>query len=276
MCNTNQTLREYRLLSYVNDGFGLESRSVYLFRSGMIIQLLRAWAQNKKIDLLIDIGCSTGHITKAMSDLVREIHAVDANASSLEKIQVNNVKTIQDTLPRLAKLVPNTADAVMSFGTLYYLDKEDLKIAAARICELLKPGGYFIFNDDDGNVTEFEHLLSHCFCKESVLSAPVSIRQKFLPDKMFWAIEHRFLFYRAIFRALEDPDFDSEVELSPFKNGRVVQICLKHRWLKYCLWTAYPLRVMAKLIWANPILLRLFWIKKQPLQYLWVYRKFSD
>ena len=272
MNTIKKTLQLYKLLGYIDDGFGLESRSVYLFRSNVIVDLLQDWAKDKRIDTLVDIGCSSGYITMRIKNIAQNIVAVDVDEVALSRIQGENIKTVQDTLPALAALPLQNADVVIALNTLYYLDKNDTEKSVARIKELLTNEGYFIV-DYVPKMKEIKNIISQRFQLVDVLQMPFSLNCRLNPDRLFWLIENRFIFCESLFRALKDQNWNIESDFSEHKDRRLTRVCLKYTWLENLIWMFAPLRIAARMIWANQFLLRLFCLKKQRMDYLWVYKK---
>jgi len=274
MNKTKKAEQFYQLLGYVDDGFCAEKRAVYVFRCQMIVKLLKTWAQKRNINKLIDIGSSSGFITERIQDVAHQIIAVDADKKALSKIKSKKIKLVKANLPALASVKQSGADIVISFGTLYYLDFDDLEIAIRRIRDLLLPGGFFIVGKEE-NTNEISTIIKKEFQLVDVCSSPVSIRNEKLIDYLFWAIEARFLFCKALLTAQKSEDWDIGSDFSEHKNRPIVKLCLRYSFVENFLWVFWPLRFIARLIWGNKFLFKLLCVRKQPMDYLWVYQKCS-
>lgn len=99
-------------------------------------------------DTVLDYGCATGIISNAISDKVKEIHAIDISSKMIEiaktkagERSIKNVNYAQATIFD-ERYLKESFNVILAFRILHML--EDTQAVIRRINELLKPGGIFI------------------------------------------------------------------------------------------------------------------------------------
>ena len=98
-------------------------------------------------DSCLDVGCSTGHFSRKLSDLFQRVVAVDISHTAVERAKLN-YPTIDfhcDTLPHL-KFGSGTFKVVTCLEVLYYLDRDVLDPALREISRLLSSNGFVVFS----------------------------------------------------------------------------------------------------------------------------------
>jgi len=99
-------------------------------------------------DTVLDYGCATGIISNAISDKVKEIHAIDISPKMIEiartKASERNISNIYYAHATIfdERYRKESFDVILAFRILHVLD--DIRAVIRRINELLKPGGIFI------------------------------------------------------------------------------------------------------------------------------------
>lgn len=269
---TLEVIQHYAIESYGLPGSNMEKRSAYQFRRAQIAEAFHRWAKGRSIQAIVDIGSSTGFLTRKIKTAARKVTAVDVNRKVLDAIQDPDIATVQDTLPQLQHLPDSSADVVISTDTLYYLSEQDIQIAVRRIHDILQPGGYLIFNDN-GNAAALSQYLTSSFRHDATLQSPQTLKGSPNFDKLYWMIEAKYLFCRGVFKALGDPAFDPVRDLSELRERKLVQLCTQHPALRYLLWLAWLPRMLARQLWSSSLLLRLFCVADRPSDCLWVYQK---
>ncbi len=273
--DTLEITQHYAIESYGLPGSNMEKRSSYQFQRSQIADAFHRWAIGKTIHTLIDIGSSTGFLTRKIKSVAQKVIAVDVNQKVLDAINDPDVTPVQDILPSLARLENASADVVISTDTMYYLSEQDIQIAVRRIHEILKPGGYLVFNDN-GNAAALSQHLSASFHHNATVETPQTLRNSPNFDRIYWAVEDKYLFCQGVFNALADPKFDAKKDLSELRTRKLVQLCLGKPWLEHVLWLAWIPRMVARFFWSNNLLLQLFCVRNEPSDCLWVYQKKPD
>jgi SAM-dependent methyltransferase len=270
--NTLQIIQRYAIESYATPGSNMTLRSAYRFRRALIAQSFLHWANGKRFDTLIDIGCSTGFLTKKLKVAATRTIAVDANQMVLQVIDDPDIVAVADSLPDLARLHDASADVVVSTDTLYYLGSGDVEKAIDRIYAILRPEGFLVFNDN-GNAVDLCSRLEGRFWHVETTMASMALKEAPDFDFLYWLVEAKYVFLRGIFNALDDPTFDPSVQLSEWQHRRLVKTCLDNRWIGSMLWLAWPVRFVARLIWSNDWLLRSLCTEQKATQCLWIWQK---
>lgn len=110
---------------------------VYEYGKGLIPLL-----QPQHGELILDLGCGTGHLTHIIAESGAHVIGIDSSASMIE--------TAQSSYPQLEFQVRDARDfsfaspfdAIFSNATLHWIPEAEQ--AARRIAAALKPGGRFI------------------------------------------------------------------------------------------------------------------------------------
>lgn len=270
--STSGVVQRFLVEGYGLPGSNMEARSAYQFNRGLIAAAFAAWARTQHFETLIDIGSSTGFLTRKLKPFATHVVAVDADPRVLAHIEDDDIRTIEDQLPELKHIEDQSADIVVSTDTLYYLEDADAVRAIERISEVLRSGGYLVLNDNlmarrlAGKLERWFHLVERIDSSTSLKSWPNV-------DYVYWLIENRYLTCLGVFNALKDPSFDPDVQLSEIKNRGLVKLCLQHRWLRFALPLTWPLRRLARLVWSSNWLLRTFCVQDVPSPCLSVFRR---
>lgn len=261
--STNGVMQRFLVEGYGLPGSNMEARSAYQFNRGLIASAFADWARPRRFETLIDIGSSTGFLTRQLKPFAAHVIAVDADPRVLACIEDNDIQTIEDRLPELARIQDDSADIVVSTDTLYYLEEADALRALERIAAILRSGGYLVLNDNllAGRLAG---QLDRWFRPVQRIESPNSLKSWPNLDRLYWFVENRYLTCLGVFNALRDPGFDPEVQLSEIKNRGLVGLCLRHRWLRIALPLTWPVRCIARLLWSNNWLLRTFCVQDVP------------
>ena len=269
---TLAVIQRYVIESYGQPGSNMESRSYYQFTRRQIATCFKEWARDKHVDVLVDIGSSTGFLTREIKQSAKRTIAVDANAHVLAKIIDPDIEKIQDYLPELKQLKNHLANVVTCTDTLYYLTDLQLERALLRISEILTDSGYLIFNDN-GNVDRLTEKLAVNFDLAATLTSPISVKSSPSFDQAYWWIESRYLLCLGVHRALNDPDFNPERDTSQIRQWALIRYCLRYRWIGHLLPLLFPIRAIARFFWSNDWLFRNFCTEEKTSRCLLVYQK---
>lgn len=270
MADQSATEQRYAIEGYASPSSYMDQRSAYQFTRRQIAAAIEAWADGRTFDRLVDIGSSTGFLTKRIKHLARRVVALDASEKALAAIADPDIETVEDRLPELGSLAEESVDLVVCTDTLYYLSDEDLAASMARIAAILRPGGYLVFNRNEG-IDRIAGEAGKHLRETARLTGEHQLSLD--PDRLFWLVESRYMFVKGLFRALRDPRFDRNAGLSELMDFRTVRLCLRHPWLENWLVLAWPVRRLARFIWSNDRLLNAFCVVRRPATLLWVYRK---
>lgn len=101
----------------------------------------------KPSDIVLDFGCATGAISKAIAEHVNRIHAIDISSKMIEIAKTKNSAKLQNIEYKHASIsdksiTEESFDTILAFYILHLLD--DPNEAANRLNQLLKPGGLLI------------------------------------------------------------------------------------------------------------------------------------
>lgn len=265
-------MQRFLVEGYGLPGSNMEARSAYQFNRGLIASAFAGWAETQRFETLIDIGSSTGFLTRQLKPFAAHVIAVDADPRVLARIADEDIQTIEDRLPELGRLQDNSADIVVSTDTLYYLEDADALRALERIAAILRRGGYLVLNDNllAGRLAD---KIERWFRPALRIESPSSLRSWPNLDRFYWFVENRYLTCLGVFNALKDPGFDPDLQLSEIKNRGLVKLCLRHQWLRFALPLTWPVRRIARLLWSNNWLLRTFCVQDVPTPCLSVFRR---
>ena len=127
-------------------GRGLMRVSGYLFTVAEIARLLDLETQ----DRLVDVGCGAGLIPLSLSPWVESIKAFDISPTLLDRARKNllGVGNVTCDFGELCSIpIPDSsADKLLAYSVLQYLDSEQSIVAAMReVYRVLKPGGCALF-----------------------------------------------------------------------------------------------------------------------------------
>jgi SAM-dependent methyltransferase len=103
---------------------------------------------------VLDVGCGTGRpITRALLDSGVSVVGVDSSARMLERFRVNcPTATAIESQIQSCDFVRMTFDAAIAWGVLFHLEHAEQRKAIAKVSEVLKRGGLFLFTSgqEDG------------------------------------------------------------------------------------------------------------------------------
>ena len=102
----------------------------------------------KEGDVVFDYGCGTGSLSIAISNKVKEIHAIDISSKMLDIARqridekgIKNIKIKKSTIDNI-EFSPGSYDVVIAVNIFHFID--DVRGDLSRIYEILKPDGLLI------------------------------------------------------------------------------------------------------------------------------------
>lgn len=120
------------------------------------------WYERRKRDLalavlarerygrVLDVGCSTGALTKALAERADDVVAVDASASALDIARRDSPESITwvcDQVPNAVDSVSGRFDLVVLSEVLYFLTPMELWLTLGAVLGRLAPGGELLLVD---------------------------------------------------------------------------------------------------------------------------------
>ncbi len=116
------------------------------------------WADDPLgVRTVLDVGCGTGLMAKALTDRGYEVVGVDASADMLARAHQllgPGAQLYERTLPNLA--VDGVFDAAIStFDALNYVTADELRASFREIVARLRPGGWLVFDLHTDAMLEF-------------------------------------------------------------------------------------------------------------------------
>ena len=114
--------------------------------------LILAMLPQQHCGRVLDVGCSTGRLTQELAPRAERVVAVDQSGAALQRAQqrpLRNVTWVQARLPgqwqeMLAAAQKTPFDLVLISEVGYFLDGSDLMELAARVDDVLAPGGHVL------------------------------------------------------------------------------------------------------------------------------------
>jgi SAM-dependent methyltransferase len=104
---------------------------------------------------VLDVGCGTGvPLTQTLLQAGCNVVGVDSSPRMLERFRLNCPDTPAICSPvQTCDFQRRTFDAAVAWGVLFHLPHDAQGRAVARIAEVLKPGGLFLFTsgNEDGS-----------------------------------------------------------------------------------------------------------------------------
>lgn len=196
-------------------GLGLQYNNwLYRVRRAVFRRAVRSMLMDLRALSVLDVGCGTGFFIERWQELgVRKVSGVDLTAVAVATLKQKHpeVAVYQRDMGNEETEVPGGPfDAVSCFDVLYHI-VDDVRYAAAlrKICELLKPGGVFIWSDNfvHGQTLRAAHQVSRSL--ESIedavraagfrivdrrplfylMNTPVDTKDRFL--RVFWRLVRR-------------------------------------------------------------------------------------
>jgi 2-polyprenyl-3-methyl-5-hydroxy-6-metoxy-1,4-benzoquinol methylase len=139
----------FRVVS--DDAWGHAWKAVELKRYEFVLGVIRKRLQGESLEPLaetcLDIGCSTGHFSKRLSELFQRVVAVDACHTAVERAKLNypGLDFRCAALPHLS--FPSGAfKLVTCLEVLYYLDRDLLDLALEEVSRVLCSDGLVVFS----------------------------------------------------------------------------------------------------------------------------------
>ena len=115
---------------------------------------------------VIDLGCGTGTLTKALAEKNFNVIGLDASEEMLEKARKNypEIKFIQADATNFK--IENKVDVVFSNAVLHWIEKSKQPSMMKCVYEALNDGGQFVFEmGGRGNNKLIHTLLAKIFAK---------------------------------------------------------------------------------------------------------------
>jgi len=126
--------------------------SRYLYQRRKYQTLLGLLPQDR-YERVLDIGSGLGHMARGLSARATEVVGVDIAQGAVDQARllhadIPNLHFIQGDLLRLPEILDGGFDLIVLADTIYYLpppiDDALLKMLAARVARLLRPGGMLV------------------------------------------------------------------------------------------------------------------------------------
>lgn len=140
--------------AHPDDPWGLCWRAIEQYRHDVIVSLLkkRVVLQGCLIDRALEIGCSTGCLTKRIDTHVRYILGLDISELAIQRARAKypDIDFVSGDL-RTVRLAPNSFDVVLCLEVLYYLEDQDRPKFLQRAKGLMKNDGLLIISSMIGN-----------------------------------------------------------------------------------------------------------------------------
>tara|TARA_R110002072_G_scaffold302577_1_gene486383 strand:- start:730 stop:1371 length:642 start_codon:yes stop_codon:yes gene_type:complete len=136
----------------------------------------------KSSDTVLDFACGTGTTSIEISDLVKEIHAIDISPKMIElakeKAVINKVNNVFFEQGEIfdTKYKTESFDTVIAFNILHTIP--NAQNIVKRIDELLKPNGLFIsvtpcLQDKMSFLVSMQIRLVQVMCKIGIIPIPI-------------------------------------------------------------------------------------------------------
>ncbi len=116
-------------------------------------------------DVVLDVGCGVGRLTRALAGRVAHVHGIDVSAEMLRRAAANLAAVPNVTLHRgggtdLAPLGDASVDAVVSLVVFQHIPDPQVTLGYVReIGRVLRPGGWAALHvSDDAAVHAREHV----------------------------------------------------------------------------------------------------------------------
>ena len=101
--------------------------------------------------VVLDVGCGTGiPLTQALLAAGCKVVGVDSSPRMLEHFRINcpDVRVICAPI-QSTDFEGMTFDAAVAWGVLFHMDHAEQEKVVAKVAEVLKPGGWFLFTSGD-------------------------------------------------------------------------------------------------------------------------------
>jgi SAM-dependent methyltransferase len=156
----SETWLEARFRVVADDPWGHSWKAYELKRYAFVLEAIRKRLQGESLEPLadscLDIGCSTGHFSKKLSELFQRVVAVDVSHTAVERAKLNypGIDFHSGALPHL-RFGSGTFKLVTCLEVLYYLDRDVLDPALEEISRVLSSDGLVVFSALSGKSPYF-------------------------------------------------------------------------------------------------------------------------
>lgn len=180
---------------------------------GWAVYLHELWAADPaKVRSVLDVGCGTGLMAKALMDRGYEVVGVDASPDMLARAR----QLLGPDVPLHQRILPNLSvdgifdAAVSTFDALNYLTGDDLRATLTAVTAQLRPGGWLVFDLHTDAMLDFtvanpvvtgtadgKHYTISSVVDPSARTCDTRVEVTDAGDKGTFAERHRQYFHRA-------------------------------------------------------------------------------
>jgi SAM-dependent methyltransferase len=151
---------EARFRVVADDPWGHAWKAYELKRHGFVLEVIRKRLRGEGLEPLaetcLDIGCSTGHFSKRLSELFQRVVAVDVSHTAVDRAKLNypGIDFRCAALPHLS-FGSGSFKLVTCLEVLYYLDRDVLDLALEEVGRVLCSDGLVVFSALTGTAPYF-------------------------------------------------------------------------------------------------------------------------